>query len=143
MDELLTKDKVKGTVQPNPFTEKATSGNGFTVMYAFLISASTVPLAFVTTKVTVNVPGVLNACEGLVKLDKAPSPKSQALETMALAPFGVEVLVKFTGTPTQTTSGLAEKLAVGVCACDSKAKKSKHTVKNKRIVVSRLFRSLS
>jgi hypothetical protein len=35
---------------------------------------------------------------------------------MALAPLGVEVFVKLTGTPTQTTKGFAVKLAVGVCA---------------------------
>jgi hypothetical protein len=61
LDELLTKDKVSGIVHPNPLTENATMGNGFTVMKAVFISASTAPIAFVTTKVTVNVPAVLNA----------------------------------------------------------------------------------
>jgi hypothetical protein len=61
LEELLTKDKVIGTVQPNPLTEKATIGKGLTVMNADFISASTIPLLFVTTNVTVNVPAVLNA----------------------------------------------------------------------------------
>ena len=116
MEELFKKDNVNGTVQPNPFTEKATIGNGFTVMYAVFISASTLPIEFVTTKVTVNVPAVLNACDGLTSVDNAPSPKSQAFAVIELAPLGVDVLLKFTGTPTQTTNGFALKLAVGVCA---------------------------
>jgi hypothetical protein len=85
--------------------------------------------------VIVNVPAVLKACEGLVKFDNAPSPKSQALETMALEPFGMEVLVKFTGTPTQTTKGFAVKFAVGVCALNDMAIAIKNAVIKKRMRV--------
>ena len=129
LEELFVKDSVSGTVQPSPFAENATMGKGFTVMYAVLISASTVPTELVTTKVMVNVPAVVKACEGLVVDAYDPSPKSQALETMAFGPLGTEVFVKFTGTPTQTTKGLAVKLAVGVCAFAQKAKTKQMNVR--------------
>ena len=129
----MTKDKVSGTVQPKPLTEKATIGNGFTVMKAVFISASTAPMAFVTTKVTVNVPAVLNACDGLSNVESAPSPKSQAFETIALVPFCVDVFVKLTGTPTHTTKGFAVKLAVGVCAREKNVNASRNTANSMRI----------
>ena len=142
LEELLTKDKVSGTVQPNPLTEKATIGKGLTVMKADFISASTIPLPFVTTNVTVNVPAVLNACDGLTWVESAPSPKSQALETMALIPLVVEVFVKLTGTPTHTIKGFAVKLAVGVCAREKNVKASRNTASNKRMRIVGQFRYL-
>ena len=87
----------------------------------------------------VKFPAVAKACEGLVAFESAPSPKSQALETMAFGPFAVEVLVKLTGTPTQTTKGLAVKFAVGVCAFAKKATNNKISVRKERI---RRFSSL-
>jgi hypothetical protein len=54
---------------------------------------------------------------------------------MALEPFGMEVLVKFTGTPTQTTKGFAVKFAVGVCALNDMAKARKNAVIKKRMRV--------
>ena len=90
-------------------------------------------MAFVTTKVTVNVPAVLNACDGLTNVESAPSPKSQAFETMALVPFCVDVFVKLTGTPTHTTKGFAVKLAVGVCAREKNVNASRNTANSMRI----------
>ena len=142
LEELLTKDKVSGTVHPNPLTENATRGKGLTVMYADLISASTVPFALVTTNVTVNVPAVLNACDGLTCEDSAPSPKSHALETMALEPLAVDVFVKLTGAPTQTTKGFAVKLAVGVCEREKNVNARKNTASNIRMQVVSQFRCL-
>ena len=75
-------------------------------------------------------------------MDRAPSPKSQALDTIALAPLGVDVFVKLTGTPTQTTKGLAVKLAVGVCAREKKVKTRRNTTSNIRMQVVSQFRYL-
>jgi hypothetical protein len=61
---------------------------------------------------------------------------------MALAPLGVDVLVKLTGTPTQTTNGFAVKLAVGVCAREKNVKASRNTASNIRMQIVGQFRYL-
>ena len=75
-EELLEKLRVRGTVQPKPLALKFTFGNGLTVMWAALISASATPLALVATKVIVKVPAVENAWLALVEVADEPSPKS-------------------------------------------------------------------
>ena len=60
-EEVFVKESVSGTVQPSPLAVKPTLGNGFTVIYAGLISASATPLALVATSVMVKVPAVLKA----------------------------------------------------------------------------------